>query len=200
MHALPPALVTPPSGAIVSLEHAKQHLRLDHDLEDALVTGLLAAAVTHLDGYGGILGRCLLTQSWRDFGRQWPASRCLSLQLSPVTEIVSVTARDSDGTVVTLEEETDYRLISGLSYRPFVFLERSATLPSLACEPDALSVTYRAGYGAPEQVPAPIRHAILLMVGDMYRFTESAGSGAMAAVPMSTTVERLLAPYRRVHL
>ena len=75
-----------------------------------------------------------------------------------------------------------------------------AALPSLACEPDALSVTYTAGYGAAEDVPAPIRHAILLMVGDMYRFTESAGPGQMASVPMSTTVERLLAPYRRVHL
>lgn len=200
MLALPPALVTPPSGAVVTLAAAKAHLRVDHDLDDSAIGALIAAAEAHLDGYGGILGRCLLTQTWRDSGREWPASRCLPLQLSPVSGVVSVTARDGEGTVVTLTADSDYRLISGLSYRPFLFLERSAALPSLACEPDALSVTYTAGYGRSEDVPAPIRHAILLMVGDMYRFTESAGSGQMASVPMSTTVERLLAPYRRVHL
>lgn len=200
MHSLPPALVTPPGGDVVTLAAAKQHLRVDHDLDDSAIEALIAAAVAHLDGYGGILGRCLLTQVWRDFGRHWPASRCLPLRLSPVSAIVSVTARDSDGTVKTLASGTDYRLISGLSYNPFIFLERDAVLPSLACEPDALTITYTAGYGTADQVPQPIRHAILLMVGDMYRFTESAGPGAMASVPMSTTVERLLAPYRRVHL
>lgn len=200
MQRLPPALVTPPSGDIVSLAEAKQHLRVDHDLDDSVIEALLAAAVGHLDGYTGILGRCLLTQVWRDVGHRWPASRILPLRLSPVTAIVSVTARDSDGTVVTLAAGTDYRLISGLSYNPFIFLERDAVLPSLANEPDALAVTYTAGYGAASAVPPAIRHAILLMVGDMYRFTESAGPGQMASVPMSTTVERLLAPYRRVHL
>ena len=70
MHSLPPALVTPPSGAVVTLAAAKAHLRVDHDLDDSAIGALIAAAEAHLDGYGGILGRCLLTQTWRDSGRE----------------------------------------------------------------------------------------------------------------------------------
>ena len=41
--------------------------------------------------------------------------------------------------------------------------------------------------------------AILLMVGDLYRNRETTGQGAspLGSIPMSTTVEALLAPYRR---
>lgn len=56
------------------------------------------------------------------------------------------------------------------------------------------TVRYRAGY-ADGQVPAPIRHAILLLVGHLYenRMAVTAAT-AMGAMPLG--VDALLSPYR----
>lgn len=196
MICLPPELVTPSGLLPVTLAEAKAHLRVDHGEDDALIEGAIAAATGHLDGYAGILGRALIKQRWREYAVFWPASRSIALALAPVTAIISVVARDGDGVETTLDPGA-YRLLSGAS-RPTVLIDLDTALPALDCAPDAVTITYDAGYGeTPADVPAGLRSAILLMVGDLWRFTESAGVGAVSAVPMSTTVDRLLSPFRR---
>jgi uncharacterized phiE125 gp8 family phage protein len=64
--------------------------------------------------------------------------------------------------------------------------------------PDAVRVTFVAGYGAAADVPETLKAAIKLMVGDMYRNRETAAAGQMNQIPMSTTVDMLIAPYRRM--
>lgn len=188
----------------VSLEQAKAHLRVDEsdDSQDDLITAAIAAAVNHLDGYAGILGRALVPQEWCEYASFWPASRAVELRLAPVAEIVEVTARGVDGADTVLDPSA-YRLLSGSSSRPILIFGVNATLPALASEPDALAVTYRAGYEDAEgnpAVPPAIISAILLMVGDLYRFPETVAQGSVSSVPMSTTVDRLLAPFRRYQL
>lgn len=64
---------------------------------------------------------------------------------------------------------------------------------------DAVSVTYVAGYGNADAVPAPIKAAILLIVGHLYENREASTVGVSAELlPMA--VDALLAPYRRVGL
>jgi uncharacterized phiE125 gp8 family phage protein len=196
MLCLPPERVAAPASAPVTLAEAKAHLRVDHDQDDALITAAIDAATGHLDGIGGILGRALIAQQWREHVGFWPASRSIGLALAPVTDILSVVARDADGVETTLDPGA-YRLLSGAS-RPTVLIGLDATLPTLDCAPDAVTITYAAGYGDdPGEVPAALRSAILLMVGDLYRFTDSVAIGSTSAVPMSTTVDRLLSPFRR---
>lgn len=62
---LAPVRVTPPAEPPVSLEEAKAHLRVDFGDDDLYVAGLIEAATAHLDGWSGILGRALVTQTWR---------------------------------------------------------------------------------------------------------------------------------------
>lgn len=204
MHPLPPELVVPPAFLPVALATAKAHCRVDHDEDDPQLEAAIAAAVGHLDGYTGILGRALMRQSWRESFRGWPGCRWVELRLAPVLDIASVTMRGADGAPVTLDP-TSYRLVSGAS-RPTLLLTDAALLP-LVVAPDAVTVTYRAGYSADDAeveqrkaVPAAIRSAILLMVGDLYRFRSTATLGSASSVPMSATVDRLLAPFRRVSL
>lgn len=201
MRGLPPELVTPASAQPVTLAEAKAHCRVDHDEDDARLELAIEAATRHLDGYGGILGRALLKQRWRQHLAFWPASRCIDLVLAPVmADDVEVTARLADGSSQVLDPGS-YRLLSAGTASPRLLLAFSADLPALASEPDAVAIAYDAGYGEdPADVPAAIRAAILMMVGDLYRFTESAAPGASAAVPMSPTVDRLLAPFRRMLL
>lgn len=196
MHCLPPELVTAPTAKPISPAEAKAHLRVDHALDDALIERAIGAAVVHLDGYGGVLGRALMAQRWRQFFSFWPASRSLRLSLAPAVAIVEIRVRASDGTETVLDP-AGYRLLAKAS-QPQVLFPVSASLPAAACEPDAIAVTYDAGYGAnAADVPEPIRQAMLLMVGDMYRFPETVALGAAGAVPMSATVDRLLATFRR---
>lgn len=57
--------VTPPTGAIVSLPEVKAHLRVDHAHEDALIQAYMDAATSWIDGFDGVLGRCVMEQTWR---------------------------------------------------------------------------------------------------------------------------------------
>lgn len=63
-----------PPERVVTLEQAKAHLRVDGDDEDAQIGLMIDAATSHLDGYNGTLGRCLVSQDFRaslDLGEVW---------------------------------------------------------------------------------------------------------------------------------
>lgn len=57
--------VTPPATPIVALADAKAHLRVDHAHEDALIQAYLDAATSWVDGFDGVLGRCVMPQTWQ---------------------------------------------------------------------------------------------------------------------------------------
>lgn len=201
MRCLPPELVTAPTVKCVSLADAKAHLRVDDGEEDALIDAAVAAAVQHLDGYGGILGRALMRQDWRQTLPFWPASRAVELVLAPVMSIVKVEALPADGGPAVEIASSAYRLVGAASVSPRLLFTLDAALPALACAPDAVAITFTAGYGTvAEKLPPALRSAILLMVGDLYRFRDSVQIGTAGAVPMSTTVDRLIAPFRRLQV
>lgn len=196
-----PILVTPPAILPVSLAEAKLHLRLDADvtLEDTLVTGLIAAATDHLDGWTGILGRCLVEQEWRqDFEAFAP---CLPLPLGPVIEIV--TALSGAAAI----DPGGYALKVDAGGRSFIVFDGASVDGPVA-------ITYKAGYATmPEvpadgevaaipartTVPAAIKTAIMLLVGAWYENREETAIGvSVAGLPSSVAVNALLAPYRRV--
>ena len=59
-----PVLVTPPAGELVDMEQLKLQCRTDGPEEEQLLAGYVAAAIGWLDGWGGLLGRAILPQSW----------------------------------------------------------------------------------------------------------------------------------------
>lgn len=200
MRCLPPELVTAPTAKCVSLDDARVHLREDGTEENALIEAAIAAAVQHLDGYGGILGRALMKQDWQQFLPFWPASRSVELVLAPVLSVVSVEVRGADGQTVTIAPSA-YRLVGGAGSSPRLLFNLDAALPALASAPDAVAITFSAGYGeAADKLPPALRAAILLMVGDLWRFRSTVQIGTASAVPMSTTVDRLIAPFRRLQI
>lgn len=60
-----PVLVTPPTADLVTLQEAKRHRRVEHDEDDAVIESLIASAVGTLDGWTGLLGRCIMPQTWK---------------------------------------------------------------------------------------------------------------------------------------
>ena len=60
-----PTLVTAPSADIVSIQDLKAHLRVTNSDEDLLIAALGDAARAYLDGWTGVLGRCIMPQTWQ---------------------------------------------------------------------------------------------------------------------------------------
>ncbi len=198
LHAQSPVLVTPPTVLPVTLAEAKAHLRVEHDEDDALIAAMLAAAIERLDGWSGILGRCLIEQVWALPFERFPRSDLIGLPFPNVSGVV-VSYRPSNG-AAAIEFSSSFWWLTETVTGSVIVLAAGASWPATADRPDAVTATMTVGYGAaPADVPAPIRSAILLMVGDLYRNRETTGQGAspLGSIPMSTTVEALLAPYRR---
>ncbi len=138
----------------MSLAEAKNHLRVDHDDDEGdLISALIKAATAYLDGYAGILGRALATQTWRqDFAGF--ADR-LPLPLTPVSAIVSAGCFGAGNMQQTLDPGV-YDLFAD-ARGAYVALQPGQSWPSSYRRADAVSVTFAAGYGAAADVPEPIR-------------------------------------------
>jgi len=104
----PPVLIAAPATPVVALADLKTYLRVNHDHEDAKILALESAAVARLDGWTGVLGRCILEQQWRQDFAAWGTLRlCL-----PDVSAVSVSYIDASGlgqSISAPEIKTDAR-------------------------------------------------------------------------------------------
>lgn len=203
-----PVLVSPAALPPVSLAEAKLHMRVDHNDDDALIAGLIGGATQYLDGWTGVLGACLVEQTWRqDFDC---FDRNLYLPLGPVIDVSSITWRDTAGAASAVSTSV-YDLVTDETGRTFVRFAGDFVFPSNLHESRAVAVAYRAGYETTQEIPAadpgstiparitvpePLRVAILLMAAHWYSNREAVAQDALAELPIG--VDSLIAPYRRV--
>lgn len=191
---LRPVLKTAPADKPVSVAGVKAALRIDFDEDDGLVGALIDAAISHLDGWGGILGRCMIDQVWTQTLPAWPCGQ-VRLAFPDVSSVV-VSYRDPDDAVQVIAD-TNYRLIERADATAIEWID-GFSLPSLASRSDAITIDMTAGYGAAAaDVPAAILRAIELLVGHWYQNREAVVVGTIVA-DLPFAVSALLSPYRRV--
>jgi uncharacterized phiE125 gp8 family phage protein len=184
----PPVIVTPPASLPVTLDEAKDYLRVLHSDEDTLILALVTAAVAHVDGWSGILGRCLISQTWRQDYDGFPDDGVMRLPF-PDVGTVAVAYTDEAGASQTLAA-SEYDVASD-AIGPRVLIADGGTWPATAATPDAVRIT--ADYGF-ETVPEDLKYAILLHVGALYKYRESMGE----PIESNMTYEALVTKYRRV--
>jgi uncharacterized phiE125 gp8 family phage protein len=160
---LAPVRTSAPATNPITLAEAKAHLRVSHTAEDELIAFYIDAAVAALDGWSGILGRCMVTQTWRqDYG-------CFSDEMRlPMHGVASVTVTyyDSANAMQTLGS-SNYALVNRRDGAAVVRSD-SGSFPSTYDRPDAVQVAAVCGYGAASAVPAALKAAILLHVGALF--------------------------------
>lgn len=193
------AVSSAPSGQVVTDAELWDHLRVDlsgspaEPVDADHITTLRETAETMLDGEAGWLGRALLTQTW-DLVLDWfPA--CIEIPLPPLQSVSSIAYVDGDGATQTLSSSV-YQVIDQGLWKPSLIVEAyQQSWPTTRDQPQAVTVTFVAGYGAASAVPAPIKSAIKLMVSHWYENREPVAIGeTVEKMPM--TVRALLANYR----
>lgn len=187
-------VVQKPADELVSLVRVKSHLRVDFDTDDALIAGLLKAAIARIDGPDGI-GFAMLEQTWRRSMDCFPW--CIHLRGAPIKAVTSIKYQDPDGVQQTLAP-ADY--IVDLDSEP-VRIEPAfgRSWPGARHVIGAVKVDYQLGVESADDVPSDLIAAILLMVGHWYENRE-ASVIATNAVKLPMGVDWLLAPYSRAHV
>lgn len=179
-------LLVAPTTQPVSLEVAKEHLRIapdDTDL-DAEVGRLIRSATARAEK---ITQRAFAVQSWRLILDRFPRG-AISIPLPPLRSVKAVTYRDAAGAEQVLDESTyvvnPYGLIGQIT--PAM----GKCWPVTASQAMALKVDFTAGY---DVVPDDIIAAILLLVGHLDQNREAATTGALSMVPLG--VDALLSSH-----
>jgi uncharacterized phiE125 gp8 family phage protein len=182
-------LVTPAS-ALVTLPEIKKHVRAeDFTDDDAYLESLIEVATGHIDGPEGWLGRALGTQEWLLSLDEFPTCD-ITLPLPPLQSVDELEYTDEDGATQTI---TDFREFGvGMANWPGRILPAYDTVwPVTRDEPEAVRITFTAGYAT---VPKPVKHAIMLLVGQWYAVRENATEIKLSEMPKS--VDALLMPLR----
>jgi uncharacterized phiE125 gp8 family phage protein len=177
-------VITPPQP-IISWSEASTHLRLDDgDDQQSYVEGLVAVATGWLDGPTGWLGRALGEQTLEARFDCWPSP--LRLPCPPLLAIEAASYVDPQGT------DQQVTVTNGL-------LDLGPT-PRVRGQEGDVRIRYRAGYAKTQDdavtVPAPIRHAILLMVSHLFNNRDAVTVTAAQPAELPMGVDRLLAGFR----
>lgn len=163
----------------VSLDWAKEHLRITQDDEDDLLTMLIKTVASEIEAQAGI---ALLSQSIT-FTTDEDAGQIVALPVGPVASdaTATVTLINSDGTTTALA--SGYWLEGG-RYTTLRFADTAPT--------ERLRITYQAGHTA---MPADLGQAIVEQVARLY--TER--GGVLDKGPsLSPHTARIIARHRRV--
>lgn len=172
-------LQTAPATAVVTLAECKSHLRITASDEDTYVQSLLDAAISFVDGTG-VLGKALITQTWRQYVGQNPG--VVALLLGPVQGVSAIGYFDSDG--ASQAATVDDFNVFGVGDCKTVEPKSGSAWPAAQDRPDAIWIDYTTGYGdVATDVPAGLVHAIKMLVAHWYENREPAPEANQTKLP-----------------
>lgn len=187
-----PVRVTAPEALPISLEEVKKALRVDSADDDEMLTSLIQSAVDHYEGWTGVLGICLVEQTWRQSYDRF--DRLLCLPLGPAIEPVSVSWRNAAGEISTVPD-TSYSLETSAGGQSEIRFRNAFSQPSDLYERGAVTVEYKAGWPMVDDkptVPKDICTAIIARVQIGYE-----QSATEASATLSVIENALISKWRR---
>ena len=167
---------------MLDIATVKDHLRIDHQDDDGILSRYISAGTLYLEGKitGPIDAASSRVKYFDSLGE---------MALSPrLTSVESITYTDNDGTEQTLSTDVYQVVTSTLVGR--VVLDYGQNWPAHRIRSESVTVTYSAGF---TPVPVDIEQAILMYVGHLYANAESTAPIEINNVPQS--VDCLIAPY-----
>lgn len=186
-------VINSPSWHPITLIEAKVHLRVEHDLENDLIEGLIAAATDRAEGF---LNRKIPSQKVRETWNDWNELRCiqngkqyLELTAAPVQSIELFNYLPC-GKEIPVEITSDEYRVNMTDLLTTIAMKGNASFPTETVEFAGITVEYTVGYAAIGKVPKAIKQAMLLMIGTWYDCRDDSVRN------LPTASEHLLRPHR----
>lgn len=221
---MPYRLITPPAGEPISVEEAKDHLRLDTAEDDVYVTALITAARQYTEQ---VCWRAMLTQTNElvlpgfigqdrfelyspqrfsppaGFGYAWGFERSyrytdyIELPFGQVGALASdaVKYTDENGVIQTLAS-SEFS-VDDVSVPGRLRLAYGKCWPTTRNQWDAVRITYPVGWDD-ATLPNALKQAMLLLISQMYEHRTPEVAGIISMVQF--TYDALLGPYRLFRL
>lgn len=182
--------VTAPPVEPIGLEEAKDHLRVDHTDEDALIDALILTARQRVETH---TGRALITQTWDWSLDRFSQSRePLRAPKPPLQSITSIQYYDNNDVQQTLA--TTVYQVDAVNQPARITLADGQQWPNTFNRLNAVTIRFVAGYGATGNfVPWPIKAAMLLIIGHFYCHRDEVSTRTPYKLPFG--VDALLHPY-----
>ena len=171
-------LITPPITEPVTYMDVVHHLRMDafdeaiDEFSQTYIDRLIASVRKAAEAF---TNRSFITQTWKQYLQDWPATNYIEISKPPLQSITSVTVL-TDDTFPAITYLTDI-----VSIRGRLILTAGESWPSVTLYPmNPIQIEFICGYGdTPEDIPADIRHAILLQIGDLWDNREDFREGKL---------------------
>ncbi len=186
-------LVTHPLVEPLDLDEVKKQRRFSSTTLDTRFDAEISSARQHFEEESNLQ---LITATRMFLMDAFPVQPLISVNRSPVQQIVSVEYLDSSGSLQTMDA-ADYELFppvptKGVYATPSgVHLVGDASWPSAAERAGSVRVTYIAGFGdAPGDVPELIAYALMQYVGDFHRWSENMTERPANLTPIGSVMVR----------
>lgn len=184
--------------APVTYAEAKAFLNLADDTEQTLVESIILAATIMAEE---ITNRSIRTQTFLLYSDLPPAGgrADVALPFPPLVSVTHVKYKDANGTLQTLSS-SEYAVDIDSTPGRIVLVPASTGWPDTQSEGiQTFQVKYAAGYASAAATPAPIKHAIKMLVAHFYEHrmdvVETGGmGGALQKAPQAA--HWLLFPYK----
>ena len=205
------SLATGPAIEPISLTDVKTHLRVDDDTEDAYIVTLIRAARRYIEN---ITNRSLIVQTWDWFLDDFPASffyddldrptyneGVLYVPRNPLVSVTHIKYTDGAGVLQTWAA-SNYEVDTDSTIGRIYPVYNGAWPSDVRNYTKAVEIQFIAGYadsGASprnlsDNVPQELKHAIMLLIGHMFKHREMTEITSMNQVPWS--VKDLISSYR----
>ncbi len=179
-------LIEGPAVEPVSLAEAKNYLRVEHEEDDELIGELIESARVQVEQAAR---RVLVTQQWRIVLDRWPASGWIVSPVNPLVSLDAARVFPFEGAAVSLVA-AEFTINTASAPAIIAFERGNVIAPGRTSGGIELDVT--AGYGdSAEDVPAPLRQAIRLLVARNYEHRDRIEKDALPEA-----VHALIAAYR----
>jgi len=178
------------TATLVTVDDVKNQCRISGDMTEAETDHIKSLILTATAASEIYQGRTYL-QTQRTYKLdEFPT--VIRPPYPPLLSVDSIEYVDTDGDMQTLDSD---------SYDVDTYTEPGriteaygTSWPSTRSVPNAVIVTYQAGYATASVVPAEIKHAVLLLIAHFYEHRESASEIRLTEIPQA--YQALLNPMR----
>ncbi len=176
----------------ISVNDAKDHLRVDLNDDDAYIQSLIDISVAMIEQY---TRRFYRAADYKVHLDQFPYDY-IDLQFGGINEFTGIRYNDAAGTEVILPS-ADYDV--DLKHEPArIYIAKSKTWPTTENAPNSVTISFSAGSENTDNIEKPLVHAMKLLIGHFYENRQTVSDRVHYKMPMA--IEYLINPYRILEL